>query len=209
MLTKICSRCKLKKSVDQFYKRAGTKDGLRYVCKVCCSENAKTYRQVHKEQIKEEHKKYRKDHKKERKEYDRKRYQNNKEKILEQTKKYRQEHKKELNLYFRNRRKMDINYKIACNLRIRLWDVLKGCPKLATTVELTGCSIEFLRDYLQKQFKSDMNWKNYGKWEIDHIRPCASFDLSKPSEQKKCFNYKNLQPLWTKENRSKSAKFQD
>jgi hypothetical protein len=47
-----------------------------------------------------------------------------------------------------------------------------------------------------------MNWDNYGfyGWHIDHIRPCASFDLSKPSEQRKCFNYTNLQPLWATEN---------
>ena len=31
----------------------------------------------------------------------------------------------------------------------------------------------------------------------------ASFDLSKPSEQKKCFNYTNLQPLWAEENLKK------
>ena len=49
-----------------------------------------------------------------------------------------------------------------------------------------------------------MAWDNYGtgqngkgtqEWQIDHIKPCASFDLSKESEQKKCFHYTNLQPL--------------
>ena len=54
-----------------------------------------------------------------------------------------------------------------------------------------------------------MNWLNYGRhgWHVDHIRPCASFDLSKPSEQKKCFNYKNLQPLWEEDNLAKSDKY--
>lgn len=37
----------------------------------------------------------------------------------------------------------------------------------------------------------------------DHINPCASFDLSNPSEQRKCFHYTNLRPLWAKENMSK------
>lgn len=51
-----------------------------------------------------------------------------------------------------------------------------------------------------------MNWDNYGEWEIDHIKPCASYDLSKPKEQRKCFNYMNLQPLWAEENLRKGSK---
>ena len=52
-----------------------------------------------------------------------------------------------------------------------------------------------------------MNWKNYGTgWHIDHIRPCSSFNLRKKSEQYKCFNYKNLQPLWYLDNLIKGTK---
>lgn len=53
-----------------------------------------------------------------------------------------------------------------------------------------------------------MTWANYGKsgWHIDHIKPCASFDLSDPDQQKACFHYSNLQPLWAFDNLSKGAK---
>ena len=51
-----------------------------------------------------------------------------------------------------------------------------------------------------------MNWNNHGEWHLDHIKPCASFDLKCPVQQLACFNYNNLQPLWASENMSKGAK---
>ena len=51
-----------------------------------------------------------------------------------------------------------------------------------------------------------MSWDNYGEWHIDHIVPCASFDLSKKSEQKKCFHYTNLQLPWARDNLLKGCK---
>jgi hypothetical protein len=51
-----------------------------------------------------------------------------------------------------------------------------------------------------------MSWENYGKWHIDHIIPCSSFNLSLPEEQRNCFHYSNLQPLWAKDNIFKANK---
>ena len=72
---------------------------------------------------------------------------------------------------------------------------------------LLGCSIYNLKIHLKKKFKEGMSFENYGKWHIDHIKPITSFNLSKVSEQKKCFSYKNLQPLWAIENIRKSNKY--
>ena len=67
-------------------------------------------------------------------------------------------------------------------------------------------SIENLWIHLEKSFKPGMTRENYGKWHIDHIRPCSSFDLSKPEEQSICFHYSNLMPLWAEENLKKGSK---
>ena len=96
--------------------------------------------------------------------------------------------------------------RIAANLRSRMRQVLKGKVKSARTLELLGCSAEEWVTYLENQFKDGMNWDNYGKWEIDHIVPCCSFDLSKKSQQKECFHYTNTQPLWKKDNASKGGR---
>ena len=51
-----------------------------------------------------------------------------------------------------------------------------------------------------------MTRKNYGLWHVDHIKPCFSFDLTDPEQQKICFHYTNLQPLWALENIKKGKK---
>ena len=74
---------------------------------------------------------------------------------------------------------------------------------------MLGCSISFLKIFLEAKFKEGMTWENHGEWHIDHIKPCASFNLLNDDEQKKCFNYTNLQPLWALENLSKGFKYVD
>ena len=39
-----------------------------------------------------------------------------------------------------------------------------------------------------------MSYENYREWEVDHIIPISSFDLTNMDQIKKCFNYSNLQP---------------
>lgn len=142
--------------------------------------------------------------------------------------KYQKKHPKETRYYidkysfseegYKSRRKSMRKYmrkyllipknRIALRLRNRINRALRGIVKKANTFWLLGCTIEELKQHLENQFKGNMSWDNYGfyGWHIDHIIPCASFDLSKASEQKKCFHYTNLQPLWAEENLRKSNK---
>jgi hypothetical protein len=73
-------------------------------------------------------------------------------------------------------------------------------------MELTGCSINFLKKYIEHQFEDGMTWENHGIWHIDHIYPISKFNLLEEDQQRKCFHYKNLQPLWKPENLEKGSK---
>ncbi len=111
------------------------------------------------------------------------------------------------NKYIKDRKATDLNFKLRSNLRIRLNEALKGKTKADRTMKLVGCYIEELKQHLESQFTLGMNWKNYGYgWHIDHIKPCALFNLALEEEQKKCFHYSNLQPMWAIDNIKKSSK---
>jgi len=133
------------------------------------------------------------------------RYKNDYEyrkKIREARNKYgkRPEQKIKRNLYLKNKLKTDHNYKLIHTIRVRIKDVLRGHSKSDSTINMLGCTIEELWKHLEKKFKPGMTKENHGKWHVDHIIPCAIFDLSKPEEQIKCFHYTNLQPLWAIDN---------
>jgi hypothetical protein len=98
-------------------------------------------------------------------------------------------------------------YRVREALAKRVLDALKGKAKSARTLELLGCSVDDLKKHLENQFKNGMEWKNYGSlWNIDHRIPCASFNLLLDDQQKKCFHFSNLQPLFVLDNRLKSDK---
>lgn len=73
---------------------------------------------------------------------------------------------------------------------------------------ILGCSKPQLIAHLEAQFLSGMSWGNYGRkgWEIDHIRPCASFDLTQHDQVLACFHFRNLRPLWRTENNRRARK---
>lgn len=100
----------------------------------------------------------------------------------------------------------NLDYKIAHGMRNRVRLALLNNSKFGRTLELLGCTIPQLKIHLEDKFISPMTWDNYGDlWEIDHIKPCAYFDLSKKEQQELCFNYANLQPLFSKDNRTKGS----
>ena len=148
-------------------------------------------------------------------------YENNKERINERNNKYYDEKKTVINIQrkiyrfehpelMKEQRKKFLknnNNKIAQSLRKRIRSLL-GSGKKAP--ELLGCTISEFLEWLQFNFELDnhkeMNFNNYGIWELDHVKPCAKFNLENETELKNCFNWKNIAPLLQKENRSKTNK---
>ena len=96
-------------------------------------------------------------------------------------------------------------------IRNRVHAVLRDNKKSERTIKLIGVvDWQDIRDKIEAQWEEGMNWDNWTKygWHLDHVRPCASFNLSDPDQQKVCFNWRNLQPLWGEENWSKLDKYE-
>jgi len=128
-------------------------------------------------------------------------------------KEYRKNNRERINaamlLYEQTRKKVDPHFRLMKILRSRVSNALSKIKanKYMDTRGLTGCDIDFLKNHIEQQFTEGMEWNNHGKWHLDHIIPCCSFDLTKEMDQRICFNWKNLQPLWKEDNLEKSGKY--
>jgi hypothetical protein len=208
---KQCSTCKDYFDPSNFYINKGGRGGLDYRCKTC----AKKY-------SRERHHKNNPEAltrtqplvgtKKERNRQASRDYRErvgNKEKIRNRQRAWMAENRDVFNARRRARRLADPKYKIKTILRARLRKALRGKNKSESTLALVGCSIPDLIQHIESLFTEGMTWENHGLygWHLDHIKPCAAFDLEDLEQQRECFNYNNLQPLWAADNRKKSNKY--
>lgn len=210
-----CKSCNIEKNINQFTKiKQRGEEAVMAKCTECYLEHIKKfkeYKQQHylknKEKYNKKSKIYRQDHKDELKEYFKNHREKNKEKIKLKQKEAYQKNKKQINKKRLELLNKNPKAKILKSLRNRIIKVLQGSSKSASTVAMLGCTIDEFKNYLEKQFYSDICWDNYGSvWHIDHIIPCASFDLTKKENQYKCFHYSNMRPLLAQENLSKGSK---
>jgi len=222
---KICSKCHIEKSLDKFYNHKYSSDGKKSACKICTNEdNMKRYLE-NKESYDEWRNKYYLINKDKQKNRQKKWMENNLERKKFTEKRWRDSNieriaVKHRNWYIKNRdkklkqnfeynkkrMKSDPIYRATKYIRSRISGLLRE-NKSVSGLKLLDCSLENYKIYLEKQFRDDMSWENYGTiWHIDHIKPCSTFDLSLPEEQKKCFHYSNTQPLLINENLKKYNK---
>lgn len=192
---KVCAKCKEDKLSECFfvYRRKGRKDTLSSYCKSCAYiQNKERKAKLPK---KKRISKYTAEERKIRNRYLKDQWKkNNPEKVREAARK-------------RMQRKADTDpgFRIKQRVRARIWEMLKQ-KKCKRTMEYVGCTLDQLKTHLEAQFVAGMTWDNYGQWHIDHIKPLASFDLTKEDQQNIAFHYTNLQPLWARDNLQKSAK---
>lgn len=131
-----------------------------------------------------------------------------KHRLMEQ--KYRDKTKDKRKEYDKERNKLnytDPMHRIKKNQQRRLTRELLRVNKGRSqrTLKYIGCTLDELRKHIEGLFLPGMTWENYGTfgWHVDHIIPQSSFDFSDEEQIKKCMNYKNLQPLWWRDNLSK------
>lgn len=215
---KRCTKCKAVYPADNdHFKNDKSKgDGFNIWCKKCSSEYERSLYQRRIEKRRADNREYGRKNKASQKARSKKHYEENKEEISAKSKIYNQlpEVKRRKNkirkVYVEKRKASDPNFRLSIVLRNRIYAALKKQfgKKAVKTIELLGCSVEEAREHIESLFTDGMSWDNYGNfsenyyegWHIDHIRPCASFDLTNKEEQKKCFHYTNLQPLWAEDN---------
>jgi hypothetical protein len=138
----------------------------------------------------------------------------NKEHLKQYIKEYRENNVDKIKQikrdYERNRKARDPLYKLITNFRTAIWTVLKesNVDKYGHYFDILQYTPEELINHLEKQFKDDMTWDNYGIWHVDHKLPITSFDIQEMGDEEfmKCWCLDNLQPMWGEENIRKSNK---
>ena len=233
---KTCSKCNIDKPLSSFGKDKQKSDGLTSKCKYCQKdyykenkesvlnyrkqyykknkeviiEKNKQYYQENEAHLMERSKQWRKKNKEAIAERNKQWYMDNREVILEKNRKAvaTPAYRKKRNENARKRRANDPLFRMIHNLRAGLWQAMAGTQKTKKTMELLGCSQEYLRDHLSAQFTEGMTLENYGLkgWHIDHIQPVDDFDHNDPEQVAVCWHYTNLQPMWWRDNIIKSNK---
>lgn len=180
----------------------------------------KEWREANKTKLAEYHREYRAENPEKNKMNTKKYRENNPDKTKESTKKYKANNQDKIKAYrelYKDRKNelekikkaTDPVYNLKCSVRISILKTFDriNARKNNKTVEILGCSYEFLKEHIESKFESWMTWDNKGLyngelnygWDLDHIIP---LDTAVTEEDVIRLNhYTNLQPLCSKINR--------
>jgi len=223
----------MEKEILEFSKCRDTKDGLGSWCKNCRREYAKKYEQTDKrkeylkeyrqtdkckesqivfrqsEKAKEYRKKYNKEYAKAHKEYFKEYAKSDKRKIYQREYGKLDSRRKYIRNYEKVKRIASPKFHLDCNMSGAIYKALKGKKHGRHWEKLVGYTVTDLMNHLESKFEPWMNWNNYGKWHIDHIKPISLFNFLdiEDNEFKECWALSNLQPMEAVENIRKSNKY--
>lgn len=197
-MEKKCIKCGETKVIDDFplRKQKGRATTHRRDCKSCKRASDRAWIAKNRERRDANSKTYRTE---------------NKEKIRECAKKYNAEHivaiRAKLSSYVNERLKSDSNFRTIFQLRQRTCNFLKATRECPVAEKLLGCDRFFFRAWFAFQMDGTMTFENHGSvWHIDHVNPCASFDISNPDDLRRCSHWTNTRPLDKYINMSRSWK---
>lgn len=216
-MSKKCIKCGSVKELTEFFVKSGNKDVHINTCKECCKTYKSQYNAKNAEKISENKKRYYKDNRDKiltnRKDF----YNKDKKKAYNQQ--YYSENKKNMqiqsNLHRKERRKTDLVYKLRSDTSTLIRRALKnngGSKNNKSVLKYLPYTMQELKEHLENQFESWMNWKNHGvynpktwngndsttwTWQIDHIIPQSDLPYTSMEDNnfKKCWMLENLRPL--------------
>jgi hypothetical protein len=231
--TKVCTKCKIEKVVNEFNKQATGRFGVKSQCKVCQNAHGKEYEKVNAEKIAirksgyykeiknghrlqyrtenaekiaERNREYVKKNKAKISQKNREYIQKNYEKIISAKKEYAKKNTKKI--YARLLERMNKDDFFASKIKVRKLISRSihqnGYSKSSKTEMILCCSYEEFKTHIESQFLDGMNWNNRNEWHIDHFIPLASAKTE--SEILKLNHYTNLRPMWAADNIRKGAK---
>lgn len=167
-------------------------------CRPCSKASKAKWRTENPEQVESNNAKYRAENPEKLKAKDAKWYAENQEKAKATHAKWQAKNRDYSAKQRRERRKINVQFRLACNLRARLTMSIKNNQKVGSAVRDLGCSVSELKLHLENLFQPGMCWENWSRngWHIDHIIPLSKFDLSDREQLLKACHFTNLQPLW-------------
>ena len=208
---KTCNKCNQIKCVTEFHKDRKSNDGYKNQCINCRSNYQKEYSKENKDKFVENTKQYYEANKEKILSNSKKYYEINKDKMLKYSKEYKEINKDRINntkrAWDKNQRNINPIYRLITNNRRRIRSALESNSKTAHTIYLLGCDRFIFYQWIQFQLPFEMSDDEFKKlYDIDHVKPIASFDLSIEQNQFEAFVWTNCCPLLKHKNRSKGAK---
>ena len=101
----------------------------------------------------------------------------------------------------RERYATDPNYKTRQRIHSDMYKVTRGILKSGKMFALLGCTLDELSAHIEAQFEEGMSFDNLGQWELDHVKPLHTFDLTDEAQLQTACHYSNTRPLWRQDNR--------